>query len=536
MELCFCGFKPISKSPAGAGRRRCDTGRTMSENIFDRLFILEMANNHMGDVEHGLATIREFGKVCGKFPFRFAFKFQYRELDTFIHPDYKGRKDIKYVARFEETRLSGENFLKLKAETQANGFVSVCTPFDEPSADLVVKHGFDIIKVASCSFTDWPLLEKIARTDKPVILSTAGAGLQDIDSVVSFFDHRRKNFAIMHCVGEYPTARENFELGQIDFLRSRYPEATIGYSTHESPDNYDAVKIAIGKGASILERHVGLKTARYDVNKYSSVPEQIEKWLAAAREAFVMCGVSGRRRDITPKEAEDLRGLRRGVFARTDIGPGEKVTPANSFFAIPNVPGQVLANDMSKYAVFTAKEKVPAGKPVMAAATEYRNMRAKVLEIISKIRQLVVDSKIALPPKVDFELSHQYGLEKIDRYGATIINCINREYCKKIIIMLPGQENPVHHHKKKEETFQILHGSLWINVEGREREYKHGEIVVVERGQKHSFRSDNGAVFEEVSTTHYKEDSFYEDRSIMQNKDRKTEMTFWSDWLTKPLR
>ena len=508
----------------------------MTENIFNKLVILELANNHMGDAEHGLAVIREFAKVCKKFPFKFAFKFQYRQLDTFIHPAYKGRKDIKYVARFEETRLSEEQFLRLKVEAAANGFIAVCTPFDEPSVDRIEKQGYDIIKVASCSFNDWPLLERIVKTDKPVILSTAGAELIDIDSVVSFMEHRRKNFAIMHCVGEYPTPKEHFELGQIDFLRQRYPGITVGYSTHEEPENYDAVRIAVGKGAAILERHVALKTDKYDVNKYSSVPAQVEKWLAAAADAFVMCGVSGARRQITSKEAEDLRGLRRGVFARADINPGEKITAANAFFAIPNEPGQMLANDMSKYSVYTAKEKIAAGKPVLAAGTDYRNMRQKVLETVSKIRQLVIDSKIALPPKIEFELSHQYGLEKIDRYGATIINCINREYCKKIIIMLPGQENPTHHHKKKEETFQILHGKLLINIEGVEREYPHGEIVVVERGQKHSFRSVDGTVFEEVSTTHYKDDSFYDDQAIMDNKDRKTEMTFWSDWLTKPLR
>ena len=502
---------------------------------FDKLFILEMANNHMGDVEHGLAIIREFGKVCKKYPYRYAFKFQYRDLDTFIHPAFKGRKDIKYVARFEETRLSEEQFLRLKNEAAANGFLTVCTPFDEASVDRVVAHGYDILKVASCSFTDWPLLEKIAKTDKPVILSTAGAELRDIDSVVAFMQHRGKEFAIMHCVGEYPTAREHYELGQIDFLRNRYPDISVGYSTHEEPGDTDAVMVAIGKGAAMLERHVGLKTDKYDVNKYSSVPEQGDKWLAAAHRAWTMCGVSGRRRDISAKEAEDLRGLRRGVFARTAIKAGEKVTPANSFFAIPNEPGQVLANDVSKYAVFTAKADIPAGGAVLFSGVEHKNMRQKVLDTIKKVRQLVIDSRIALPPRIDFELSHQYGLENIDRYGAIIINCINREYCKKIIIMLPGQENPTHHHVKKEETFQVLHGSLTIVTDGVPKEYHHGEIVVMERGRKHSFRSEHGAVFEEVSTTHYKNDSFYDDPKIMENKDRKTEMTFWSDWLTKPL-
>ena len=75
--------------------------------LFKKLIILEIANNHMGDVEHGKALIRAFGAVVRNYPeFRFALKFQYRELDTFIHPDYQGRMDIKYIKRFTETRLS----------------------------------------------------------------------------------------------------------------------------------------------------------------------------------------------------------------------------------------------------------------------------------------------------------------------------------------------------------------------------------------------------------------------------------------------
>ena len=66
-----------------------------------------MANNHMGDVSHGLKIISEFGLVCRKFPqFKFAFKLQYRDLDTFIHPAMRGRDDIKYIKRFSATRLS----------------------------------------------------------------------------------------------------------------------------------------------------------------------------------------------------------------------------------------------------------------------------------------------------------------------------------------------------------------------------------------------------------------------------------------------
>lgn len=63
-------------------------------------FIFEMANNHMGNLEHGLRIIREIHKVCKDYPFAFGFKLQYRQLDTFIHPDYKDRFEFKYVNRF----------------------------------------------------------------------------------------------------------------------------------------------------------------------------------------------------------------------------------------------------------------------------------------------------------------------------------------------------------------------------------------------------------------------------------------------------
>lgn len=504
--------------------------------LFDNLFIFEMANNHMGDVEHGLRIIRELHAVAKKYSFNFGFKLQYRDLDTFIHPDYKGRDDLKYVKRFISTRLSEADLKRLKDEIQKLGFTSACTPFDENSVGLIEKHGFDIIKVASCSFSDWLLLERIVTADKPVILSTAGAQQEEMDKVVSFLEHRSKNFCLMHCVGEYPTQEENLHLGQIAYLRMRYPDIAVGYSTHEEPDNISAIKMAVANGARVFERHVGIKTDKYPLNDYSSSPEQIDRWLNSAKETFVMLGTSDKRRDFSKKELEDLKGLKRGVFAKQAIKAYEEINSTNTFLAIPNMEGQLLANDLSKYAKYVSKKDVEPEQPVMIGQAEHVNLREKVLKIIKSVRQILIDSKIFLPNKIDFELSHHYGIERFAEWGAAIINCINREYCKKIIVLLPGQKHPSHYHVKKEETFQVLYGDLAINIDGTEREYKPGEIVVIERGVKHSFRTKSGAVFEEVSTTHYADDSYYDDPAVTANKKRKTEMTFWSDWLTKPVK
>ena len=401
-------------------------------NIFDKLFIFEMANNHMGDLEHGMRVLREHHHAAQGFDFRFAFKLQYRHLDTFIHPEFKDRTDIKYVKRFSETRLEASQFSALRTEMSCLGFIAICTAFDEKSVDLIEEHEFDIIKIASCSFNDWPLLERIAHTDKPVIASTAGAALEDIDKVVAFWEHRRRDLCLMHCVGSYPTPTAQLELNQIDFLRSRYVGMPVGYSTHEDPADVDPVKIAIGKGAVALERHVGVPTAKYSLNAYSSTPEQIRAWLAAAQSAYDMCGVSGRRRDVSDKERSDLRGLQRGMYATVDIEPGEVISEDSLFYAIPNTSGQFVANDTSKYRRFAATASIGEGEAILDSNASFTDSREKVVAIVRDLKELMVQSGVHLPNRLDFELSHHYGIDKFYEHGCAIANCINREYCKKL--------------------------------------------------------------------------------------------------------
>ena len=134
-----------------------------------------------------------------------------------------------------------------------------------------------------------------------------------------------------------------------------------------------------------------------------------------------------------------------------------------------------------------------------------------------------------VPGRSDFDISHHYGLNRFEEYGGTIINFVNREYCKKLIVMLPGQKHPEQYHLLKEETFHVLHGTLALTLNGVAREHHRGDIVTVERGVKHSFFSPTGAVIEELSSTHYKDDSFYTDPAINGNAGRKTHLTYWVD-------
>lgn len=95
--------------------------------------------------------------------------------------------------------------------------------------------------------------------------------------------------------------------------------------------------------------------------------------------------------------------------------------------------------------------------------------------------------------------------------------------------MLPGQKHPLHEHRIKEETFQLLYGGLEVNIEGKLVLMKPGDIQTILRGEKHSFTSDIGAIFEEVSSTHIKSDSYYEDEEInkLDPIERKTILKKW---------
>ena len=468
-----------------------------------------MANNHMGDVEHGKLMIDEFAKTVSSFKneFDFAWKFQFRDLDTFIHRDYKDRDDLKYVKRFKETNLSLEQFLELKDYAKQNGFFTMCTAFDEPSVDRILEMEFDIAKVASCSFTDWPLLNKVKDLDIPIIISTAGASLKDIDNVVSFMQHREKDFSLMHCVGKYPTPFEELELNQISLLKERYPGVKVGYSTHEEPNETRAINLAIAKGVFSSEKHVAVETEKYPRNAYSSTPDEIRHWLKNAADSLKACG-SRERLAASSKELSDLAQFKRGVFAKDSISKGDTVSRDSFYCAWPSIEGQYLADSMSKYNCFTAEEDINAHSPVLKNNASTDNQRGKAWDIVQDVKAFLDESKITYPSSADLEISHHYGIDRFYETGISMITVINREYCKKLIIVLPGQRHPEQYHKQKEETFMILHGKVNLFIDGIKSVLSEGDTFTIFPSYKHSFSSEDGCVIEEVSSTHFPDDSF----------------------------
>mgnify|MGYP000547158547 FL=1 len=208
-----------------------------------------------------------------------------------------------------------------------------------------------IIKIASSDMNDWVLIEKIASTRRPTIVSTGGASEKDLDDLVRFYEKRDIPLAINHCVSLYPSEDGELELDQIDYLKNRYPNHVIGLSTHEYHDWHSSMLISYGKGARSWERHIDIDYEGVPVSTYCSKPEQCDTWFKAFHKAAEMCGGrSQSKRIISKKETEYLDALVRGAYARKDLEPGyvfsKESFERDFYLAIPLRKGQLSCREV----------------------------------------------------------------------------------------------------------------------------------------------------------------------------------------------
>jgi len=331
--------------------------------------VLELANNHWGKVERGLRIVTDFSRIVRFNNVRAAIKLQLRDVDAFIHKEFRARDDIRYIKKTLDTRLGKQDYAVLVNAIRKAGCIPMATPFDEASVDLCSELGIDIIKLASSDLNDWILIEKVATTRKPVIVSTGGSSLKDIDDLVTFFANRNIPLAINHCVSLYPSEDHELEINQIDFLRDRYPNNVIGYSTHEHHDWTSSVMLAYAKGARTFERHVDIEADGIPVAPYCSLPAQVDQWFKAWNKAVEMCGAPGTRKRLPrQREIDYLDVLVRGVYAKYDLPAGHALSDDDVYLAIPLQKGQISCRELMHGEVLL--KPVAADQPVTIDAID----------------------------------------------------------------------------------------------------------------------------------------------------------------------
>ena len=131
----------------------------------------------------------------------------------------------------------------------------------------------------------------------------------------------------------------------------------------------------------------------------------------------------------------------------------KKINKSDLQFCIPGEKNGIVANDISKYKEYIAKSSIKKGTQLNQYNCKVIDNKKNILFIVKKIRNLLQNSGITIPNGIDLEISHHYGIEKFVKFGISMFNIVNYEYCKKIIVVLPKQRHPEQYHKVKKETF-----------------------------------------------------------------------------------
>jgi sialic acid synthase SpsE/mannose-6-phosphate isomerase-like protein (cupin superfamily) len=471
------------------------------------LYVFEMANNHQGSVEHAKKIIDQFSSVAKECGINAAVKLQFRQLDSFVHKDFK-ESDLKFVKRFNSTRLSKDEFREIIRYIREKGLVPMSTPFDNESLRWISDFNLPVVKIASCSVDDWPLLYDVAKINKKIIISTGGASLSTLKKVYELFKSNNRDFAFMHCVGEYPTPIECSNLNRITALKEEFPDIEIGYSTHESPDAVSMTPAAVALGCTIVEKHVGVETETISLNKYSNTPEQMKSCIKQIQ--LIQSAMLGK----STTQNSTLKTLKRGVYLNKPMLKGQIVRDTDLYYAMPVQENQFNASQIEGFIGQRILKDVDLDSPLNVDCVSVAINK----EIVKKIKldtiEMLKNAGIPITGLEKTEISCHYGIDNFSNIGALIIDKINREYCKKLIVMFNNQKHPTHHHIKKEECFELLFGDCRLILNGKTIDLVKGEPILIPRGVNHSFSTTQGCVIEEVSTTHFNGDSIYNDVEI----------------------
>ena len=228
--------------------------------------------------------------------------------------------------------LTDEEHFEVYKHAKALGLDFVETLCSVGCLSLLKLFTPDRLKVASRDLTNLPLLEAMAETKIPIILSTGMAGCKELDDALEVITRYHDNIDILHCVSQYPSAPDNLYLRTITYLKKHYCQYTIGYSDHTI--GIAAPVVAVGMGAEIIEKHITIDRRMKGTDQQGSLgPDGVNRMIRDIRIAERWMG----REElyIDPAVSAAKVKLARSIATRRDLHPGDVITEADLHLRSP---------------------------------------------------------------------------------------------------------------------------------------------------------------------------------------------------------
>lgn len=289
--------------------------------------IAEISANHCGSKEIFLKTIKAAHKSGVDL-----IKIQtYEPLDITV-PKINNRKSkIWDLYQKAQTPFSWhKDAFKLAKQI---GAILFSTPFSIRSVHFLKSFNVKLFKLSSFEITDFSLINEIAKTRKPLIISSGMASLDDIKNCIKIIKKYHNKISILHCVSGYPTSISNANLNKIKTLKKIFKNYNIGLSDHTN--DIITSSSAIAMGAKIIEKHFKLKNISSSLDsKFSINPEQMKKLINIRNKIFTSMGNG--KFEIQPNEKKSIL-YRRSLYAKKIIKKGETLTKNNVVCLRPNL-------------------------------------------------------------------------------------------------------------------------------------------------------------------------------------------------------
>ncbi len=360
-----------------AARRLVLDGRVIGDET-DCFVIAEIGHNHQGSVEKAKELFRA-ARDCGVD----AVKLQKRDnRSLFTRAAFDAPYDNEnsfgptYGLHREALELDRDAYAELQAYARGLGLVFFATAFDVPSADLLAELDVAAFKIASGDLRNTPLLRHVAGFGKPIVLSTGGATLDDVDRAVDTVAPINDRLCILQCTAAYPAAIEDLNLQVITTLRERYPGFVIGLSDHQ--DGIAMSLVAYMLGARVIEKHFTFShAAKGTDHAFSLMPEGMRKLVRDLRRVPIALG-DGVKRPL-PSEEQPLRKMGKQLVAARDLPAGHVLraedvaikSPADGGlppYELDALVGRRLARALAEDEAVTLADLQPLAEPAAAAA------------------------------------------------------------------------------------------------------------------------------------------------------------------------